>query len=772
MPPTAGSWRRSPRILSEHLAPVPAPVTLLLEPGPPAPPDQVTREAARALLDLPPLPAPVPPWLTPHQGPAVRRLLAMLERYGGAVLADAAGMGKSYVALAVAAGFRAPVTLIVPAVLIPQWRSLCHALRIDARIVGTESLSRRSLDHDPPGLVIVDEAHRFRNPETRRYRALARAVTGGRVLLVTATPVHNRIDDLLHLLRLFLRDDALTALGVPSLRLAAAGRAPGSRAGMPAVLARLVVARSRIRARGLDFPERGRHTILAAPSAPAPLEAALVTGIEELRGHAAPLLRLTLLRRLASSLAALRWSLERYAAFLDLAASADRHLEARDFQRCFARTDEGDLQLALLPLLVESHGPPVRDEAERARVAALRERCRGADDPKIDALAALLTATPMKTIVFTEAAATLRELWRRLRGRLRVAAIAGTRAWLGRDRAGRDEVLRCFAPLAQGAAPAPEVLAADVLLATDLAGEGLSLQDAARVVHYDLPWSPARLAQRVGRIDRLGSRHQTIETASFVPQGELARAIAAEERLAAKVRIQMAAGAAQLETVAGRVGLPGGSPFDWCDRLQEIAELDPPPAPPCPIGAVSAVREGPNAVVLVVHLVAGFTEAIVTDETGAHADPERATALLEQGAAGTPAVVDAERLRRALRQAAPLVQDRLAAAEDGRWRASDRDGLGRRLIPYALTAARRAARRGHRAALARLDELVTRLSRGMTAGEQLLLEDLLRRRRSLTVADLLAWDARLPPAGPRLEPPSPTLLAAVVLGALGSEGPP
>ena len=40
----------------------------------------------------------------------------------------------------------------------------------------------------------------------------------------------------------------------------------------------------------------------------------------------------------------------------------------------------------------------------------------------------------------------------------------------------------------------------DVLIATDLLSEGLNLQDAARVVHYDLPWSPARLAQRVGRM--------------------------------------------------------------------------------------------------------------------------------------------------------------------------------------------------------------------------------------------------------------------------------
>ena len=780
MLPTAAFWRRSPlpRILAEQLAPVPAPGALLLEPvgNTAAAPGPVCQEAARALLDLPVVAPPLPPWLAPHQVPAAHRLMAILERYGGALLADAAGMGKSYVALAIAA-LHPSATLIVPAVLIPQWRTLCDRLAISPPIVSSESLSGRAVRFvDPPAIVVVDEAHRFRNPETRRYRALARYLVGARVLLLTATPVHNRIADLLHLFRLFLRDDALAALGLPSLRLAASGKLDTRSVSVSSVAARLVVARSRSRARSgygespvrLSFPARGGHALIAAPPAPGSTLAALVAGIESLQGDAAPLLRLTLLRRLASSVAALRWSLDRYEAFLDLAASADRRLEARDFQRCFARTDDGDLQLALLPLLLAPDAPLVRDATERERVSMLRDLCRPDEDPKADALLGLLESHAVKTIVFTEAAATLKDLLRRLRGRLRVAAVAGTTGWLGRDRAGREEVLRCFAPLAQGAPLPPDALTADVLLATDLVGEGLSLQDAGRVVHYDLPWSPARLAQRVGRIDRLGSRHAEIETATFTPPEPLARAIALEQRLAAKVQAQVQAGAAEVETVAGRLERDGGSPFDWCDRLQQLATARL-GGDPVPLGAVAAVREGPRAVVLVVGLGAGFTEAIVVDDArgAALADPERATTLLAQAGTGNPAPPDPGRLRVALRQAAPLVQERLAAVADGRWRATDRDRLGRRLIPYALTAARRAARRGNRTALTRLDRLVSRLAAGMSAGEELLLEDLLRQRQSLTVADLLAWDARLPAAAVRVESQRPVLLAAVMLGALG-----
>src|SRR3989441_11532731 len=110
-------------------------------------------------------------------------------------------------------------------------------------------------------------------PYTTLFRsALARLVVGSRVLLVTATPIHNRVADLLHLLRLFLRDHALAALGVPSLRNAARREADRSLA--HAAVARVIVARSRERVQTaydggpvrMVFP---RSTTAALRSAPA-----------------------------------------------------------------------------------------------------------------------------------------------------------------------------------------------------------------------------------------------------------------------------------------------------------------------------------------------------------------------------------------------------------------------------------------------------------------------------------------------------------------------
>src|SRR5207248_1358682 len=179
MPPIVVRWQ-PPRILSEHLGPLPEPLACLLTPGPIDTPAAVAALGARALLDLAPRGsegrAPWPAWLAPHQVPAAERLRALLARYGGAPLADSPGLGQS-------------------------------------------------------------------------YRALARLVVGARVLLVTATPVHNRVGDLCHLLRLFLRDHELTALGVPSLRGAARGDADADPTAFAAAAARLCVSRSRERAR-------------------------------------------------------------------------------------------------------------------------------------------------------------------------------------------------------------------------------------------------------------------------------------------------------------------------------------------------------------------------------------------------------------------------------------------------------------------------------------------------------------------------------------------
>ncbi len=768
--------RASPRILSEHLVALAEPLAVLLRPGEPGPPAAVAARAARALLDRDPvaeLTPATPAWLAPHQIPAARRLARIIAHYGGALLADAVGLGKSYVALAVALAQPGPLFLVVPAVLVPQWQALLNRFSVHARILTHETLSLSSFHPSvlPSPLVVVDEAHRFRNPDTNRYRALAKSVVGSRVLLVTATPVHNRIADLFHLFRLFLRDHALAALGVPSLRLATRERGGVAEDALAAVAARLTVARSRHRAaRGyaagptpLAYPARAPGEIIRVGAAPEPLLERCVGRLQGLTsgGSAAPLLRLMLLRRLGSSLPALRASLDRHEAFLDLtrrASAEGRVLTPLDFQQLFPRAESADLQLALFPLLLEAGATPVAD-ADLTEVTRLRALAACADDPKAEALRRLLEERPGKTIVFTDSRATVRHLIRRLAfgSRLRVAAVLGEAGMLGADHATRREVLRAFAPLAQGSAPPRAALATDVLVATDLVSEGLNLQDAVRVVHYDLPWSPARLAQRVGRIDRLGTPHDRIESITFLPPACLAAALAMEQRLAAKAGRATTVGSAQVETIHGPD--PSVAALDWCDRLETLAEAGS-AASPVAVAVVTAADQV-AAVVLVVR-IGERVEALVVHGDRVSADPVLATRYIETAAVARPLELDRAAIERAIARASPLISARLASLQETRWRAFDRDRFSRRLIPWVLTAARRAARQGEAGRLAQLDGLVSRLALGMTAGEEFQLEDLLGRRTPVAIGDLLVWHSRLPPLDDPGTAPRVELVAALV----------
>jgi superfamily II DNA/RNA helicase len=81
----------------------------------------------------------------------------------------------------------------------------------------------------------------------------------------------------------------------------------------------------------------------------------------------------------------------------------------------------------------------------------------------------------------------------------------------------------------------------DVVVATDVGSEGLNLQAAAYIVHADLPWTPARLEQRLGRVSRIGQRSERVEEIVLVPEQSsvaaiLQRKAVARSRLASRRR--------------------------------------------------------------------------------------------------------------------------------------------------------------------------------------------------------------------------------------------
>ena len=93
----------------------------------------------------------------------------------------------------------------------------------------------------------------------------------------------------------------------------------------------------------------------------------------------------------------------------------------------------------------------------------------------------------------------------------------------------------------------------DLLLTTDLLSEGVDLQDASVVVHLDVPWTPARLAQRVGRVARLGSAHSRVSVHGLAPPADVAAWLRIADRLRAKARAARGAGSPNALGAARRI---------------------------------------------------------------------------------------------------------------------------------------------------------------------------------------------------------------------------
>lgn len=105
------------------------------------------------------------------------------------------------------------------------------------------------------------------------------------------------------------------------------------------------------------------------------------------------------------------------------------------------------------------------------------------------------------------------------------------------DTSNVETIVKRFAPGANDARdevdPSDEI---DVLFATDVAGEGVNLQDANLVVNYGLHWNPLRLIQRIGRVDRLGSGHDHIYALNFLPETELEEELGIVKRVESRVQ--------------------------------------------------------------------------------------------------------------------------------------------------------------------------------------------------------------------------------------------
>ena len=127
---------------------------------------------------------------------------------------------------------------------------------------------------------------------------------------------------------------------------------------------------------------------------------------------------------------------------------------------------------------------------------------------------------------------------------LETAEITGSvdgKTTLPKLRADLNTVLTCFSPISKG----KTILLPgnrdelDILIATDCISEGQNLQDCDELINYDIHWNPVRIIQRFGRIDRIGSRNERIQLVNFWPDMDLDEYINLKSRVETRMKISV-----------------------------------------------------------------------------------------------------------------------------------------------------------------------------------------------------------------------------------------
>jgi hypothetical protein len=439
--------------------------------------------------------------LRPHQVASVVASLAALHRYGGALLCDPVGSGKTRTSLEIAKRWldsttSSTVIVIAPAALVGWWEQESLRAGVHAVVVSMGRLSgrdgARSGAASRAGLVIVDEAHHVRHGTILRSQRLAHWVGSRACLMVTATPVVNRLDDLVQLAGYFLR--RTDAIDADTWRNIIVSNGEASQRG---------------RSTGTFVIPPPPATMLSLVDRAAEIAAADVPDV-------APLVRAQLWARWTSSEYALEQSLRRMSRYwreLGIALAHGRKIQRADIVRHIELPQQAVLPFALdptdLPISAfeATHIASVL-QATSAQIGAIRW---GRERRQI--VANWVRDAP-PAVLFTESADTARVVTETLAADgLRTLCLTAAGAWGPAFGSMRlvDGLKLATGELAAVARPP------NTIVCTPVVSEGQNLQFAAQVIHLDPPWNPGRVEQRVGRVDRMGATGAVLERALVAP---------------------------------------------------------------------------------------------------------------------------------------------------------------------------------------------------------------------------------------------------------------
>jgi SNF2 family DNA or RNA helicase len=407
------------------------------------------------------------PHLTPlpHQLEVARQVVENMN--GKAILADEVGLGKTIEAGLILKeymirGLVKKVLILVPASLVSQWvKELNEKFFIPAVqqkksyvweqcdvVVSSIDTAKKSPHREiiykqQYDMVIIDEAHKLKNNKTKNYE-FVQNLKKKFCLLLTATPIQNRIEEIFNLVSLLKPGH----LGNAEYFAKTYGKTRSLQTNehLKALINKVMIRNRRIDT-GIEWSKRHVKTVLIEFTKE---EQELYEAVQALKYDGSLLFGnqfslITMLREACSS---------REALFLTVKNMMDKY--------------EGEVPDSFHKLMEKINAVTTNSKAEKALE--------------------LIQSINDKVIIFTEYRAT--QLY--LQWFLKQHGISSVPFRGGFKRGKKDWMKELFKNHAQ------------VFIATEAGGEGINLQFCRHVINYDLPWNPMRLEQRIGRVHRLG----------------------------------------------------------------------------------------------------------------------------------------------------------------------------------------------------------------------------------------------------------------------------
>lgn len=607
------------------------------------------------------------------QKDAVIGAINKLEKYKGCILADSVGLGKTFSALGVIKYYEMrnkDVLVLCPKKLEANWNTYRHndktnimagdRLRYDV-LFHTDLTRERGISNGRNlenvnwgnyGLVVIDESHNFRNNnafadrETRYQQLLRKVIREGietKVLMLSATPVNNRFNDLKNQLALAYEGDPEqidqkldTKSGIEQIfrkaqsafntwsKLEPTYRTTEQLLDMLdfdffEILDSLTIARSRKHITTYydtteigKFPERNRPVSIQSPltqngeityvdiaeiltklnlSIYSPLNYILPSKVQlyadmydknvksgrfkqiDRERSLQILMRINLLKRLESSVDSFRITLEGIITQIEQAIKTIEQGGNGEYEGIQAKLDDeefdwdadwGDEENVIgkkIKVHISDMDTRMWGEDLSHDLSLLNNLwgrivdIRGEKDYKLQQLKKLLDqkiSNPFnpgnkKAIIFTAFADTANYLYEHLKDHLKAAhgiqtaLITGSRRVTNASSISTDlnQLLTCFSPISKDKDLLYPKLneSIDLLVATDCISEGQNLQDCDYLINYDIHWNPVRIIQRFGRIDRIGSKNESITLVNFWPDVTLDAYINLKQRVESRMLI-------------------------------------------------------------------------------------------------------------------------------------------------------------------------------------------------------------------------------------------